>query len=226
MSNFEKKSFDHPEQTKNIGRVKVDSFTMGALNFARDTASPGWRWSIDIKPVAKTESCQVNHLIYVVSGKIHVRMDDGKEMEFNAGDMASIPAGHDGWSVGDQPAVWLELPRSGADAATFEKKSFDYPEQTKNIGRVKVESLTMGTQNFARDTATPGWRWSIDVKPVAKTESCQVNHLIYVVSGKIKVRMDDGKEMEFNSGDMGSIPPGHDGWTVGDQPAVWFELPH
>jgi hypothetical protein len=38
--------------------------------------------------------------------------------------------------------------------------------------------------------------------------------------------MDDGKEMDFNPGDMGLIPPGHDGWTVGENPAVWLEIQH
>jgi len=110
--------------------------------------------------------------------------------------------------------------------ATIEKKSLDRPEQTKKIGRVTVEGVTVGDLNFQRNTAEPGWQWSKDVKPVAKTESCQVSHLIYVISGKLLVRMDDGKEVEFNRGDMGSIPPGHDGWTVGDKSAVWLEIPH
>lgn len=110
--------------------------------------------------------------------------------------------------------------------SSIDKKSLNQPEKTQNIGRVKVESVTMGSLNFARYTAAPGWQWSEDVKPVAKTESCQVNHLFYLISGKIHVRMNDGEEVEFNPGDMGSVPPGHDGWTVGDQPAVWLELPH
>jgi hypothetical protein len=110
--------------------------------------------------------------------------------------------------------------------ATIEKKSFNQPEQTKNIGRVKVEGITIGALTYQRDTAQPGWQWSKDNKPVAKTESCQVNHLLYMISGRLHVKADDGKEMEFNAGDMGSIPPGHDGWTIGDKPAIWIELPH
>ena len=113
-----------------------------------------------------------------------------------------------------------------ANMATIEKKSLNQPEKIQNIGRVKVESITIGTLNFARDTAAPGWQWSKDVKPVAKTESCQVNHLIYVISGRIQVRMDDGKEEEFNPGDIGVIPPGHDGWAVGNKPTVWLEFQH
>jgi len=113
-----------------------------------------------------------------------------------------------------------------ANMATIEKKSFNQPEQTKQLGRLKVESIIMGALNFARETAAPGWQWSKDVKPVAKTESCQVNHLIYVISGQLRVRTDDGNEEEFNPGDMGLIPPGHDGWTVGNERLIWLEIPH
>jgi mannose-6-phosphate isomerase-like protein (cupin superfamily) len=110
--------------------------------------------------------------------------------------------------------------------ATIEKKSLNQPEQTQKFGRAKIESIKMGALNFQRVTAEPGWQWSKDLKPVQKTESCQKDHLLYVISGKLQVRMNDGKEEEFNPGDMGAIPPGHDGWTVGNKPLVWLEIPH
>jgi len=109
---------------------------------------------------------------------------------------------------------------------TIEKKSLNQPEQTKTFGKMKVEVITIGGLNFQRNTAQPGWRWSVDVRPVAKTETCQVSHLLYVISGRLHVRTNDGKEVEFNAGDMGLIPPGHDGWTVGDKAAVWLEFQH
>lgn len=110
--------------------------------------------------------------------------------------------------------------------ATIEKKNYNVPDETKIVGRMKIEFITVGSLKFSRNTAAPGWQWSTDVKPVAKTESCQVNHLFYLISGRLHVCLDDGSEMDFNPGDTGSIPSGHDGWTVGDEPAVWLELPH
>jgi hypothetical protein len=110
--------------------------------------------------------------------------------------------------------------------ANIEKKSYSEPDEKKQIGRMKVEQVTIGSLKFTRNTAAPGWRWSVDIKPAAKTDSCQVNHLFFLISGKLLVQSNDGSEMEFSSGDMGVILPGHDGWTVGDEPAVWIELPH
>ncbi len=35
----------------------------------RGTFEPGWKWSQDVKPIAGTDSCQVSHLGYVLSGR-------------------------------------------------------------------------------------------------------------------------------------------------------------
>jgi uncharacterized cupin superfamily protein len=110
--------------------------------------------------------------------------------------------------------------------ATVEKKNLNQPEETKKLVKAKMESVTVANVKITRVTAAPGWRWSTDLKPAVGTASCQVAHLLYVLSGKLRVRMDDGKEEEFGQGDVGRVPPGHDGWTVGDKPAVWLEIPH
>ena len=38
-----------------------------------------------------------------------VQMDDGTQMTSKAGDFVSIPPGHDGWVVGNEPAVFLDF---------------------------------------------------------------------------------------------------------------------
>ena len=110
--------------------------------------------------------------------------------------------------------------------ATLEKKSLNQPEETEKYEKLKIEVLTIGGFPIWRVTAEPGWRWSKHLKSVAGTESCQKDHLLYVISGKLGVRMNDGKEEEFGPGEVGRVPPGHDGWTVGDKPVVWLEIPH
>lgn len=66
----------------------------------------------------------------------------------------------------------------------------------------------------------PGWRWATSVQPIAKTKSCEAPHLQYHVAGVLRVRMDDGSEFDCRPGDISLVPPGHDAWVVGDEPAI------
>ena len=103
----------------------------------------------------------------------------------------------------------------------LEKKSFSSPDEVRPFadkGQVEIVKLSDGVVGKA--TFEPGWRWSEHVKPIAGTDSCQAAHLGFVVSGRQAIQMDDGTELEFGPGDVVTIPPGHDGWVVGDEPCV------
>ena len=63
-----------------------------------------------------------------------------------------------------------------------------------------------------------------DLKDYAGTESCLLPHVALVLSGVLRVRMDDGSEMDFGKNDIMLLPPGHDAWTVGDEPCVFVEF--
>lgn len=104
--------------------------------------------------------------------------------------------------------------------ATMRKKSFDTPEETRPVPKGKVEVVDLGDGKVMRVTFEPGWRWSESLKPMVGTDSCQVPHLLHVLSGRMVVRMDDGSEAEFGPNDVGAIPPGHDAWVVGNDPFV------
>ena len=104
---------------------------------------------------------------------------------------------------------------------SLEIKSFDSPDETRPFadkGSAAAVSLAGGTA--LKGTFEPGWRWSEHVKPIAKTDSCQAQHLLYCISGRMHVRMDDGTEQEIGPGDLVAIAPGHDAWTVGDEACV------
>jgi quercetin dioxygenase-like cupin family protein len=58
---------------------------------------------------------------------------------------------------------------------------------------------------------------------MVKTNSCQAPHTQYIVSGRLKVIMDDGSEEEFGPGDTGVIPPGHNAWVIGNEPCVTID---
>ena len=104
--------------------------------------------------------------------------------------------------------------------AGLEAKALDQPDQVRpfkdGMGSVRVVSLSNGDVGYG--TFEPGWRWSEHVKPMAGTASCQVEHVGYVLKGRMKVVMDDGSEIEVGPGDAFRMPPGHDAWIVGEEP--------
>jgi mannose-6-phosphate isomerase-like protein (cupin superfamily) len=93
-------------------------------------------------------------------------------------------------------------------------------DEVRKFTNGKVELANLGDATIGRYTAEPGWKWSKDVKPIVNTNSCQVTHTQYVISGRMRVRMDDGTEQEFGSGEAVYVPPGHDAWVVGNEPFV------
>jgi hypothetical protein len=101
-------------------------------------------------------------------------------------------------------------------------KSFDKPEETRpfeqSTGHLDLINSEAGA--VGRAVFEPGWHWAEHVKPIAGTDSCQVAHKGYVVSGRMKIVMDDGEEAEIGSGDFMMAAPGHDAWTVGEEACV------
>ena len=112
--------------------------------------------------------------------------------------------------------------------ANPEKKNFDSPDETRPFAdKGQALVLHLGDRTVAKGTFEPGWRWSEHVKPIAGTDSCQFFHRGYVLSGRMKVVMNDGGQAEVGPGDVMSIPPGHDAEVVGNEPCVvidWGEI--
>ena len=107
----------------------------------------------------------------------------------------------------------------------LESKSFSSPDEVRPFaGKGQVEIIKVGDGVVGRATFEPGWRWSEHVKPIAGTDSCQAAHMGYVISGHQAIKMDDGTELEFGPGDVVAIPPGHDGWVIGDEPCVVIDF--
>jgi EutQ-like cupin domain len=94
------------------------------------------------------------------------------------------------------------------------------PDDVRKFTNGKVDLANLGDTVIGRITLQPGWKWSNDVKKIVNTNSCQLPHTQYVISGSLRVRMDDGTEQEFGPGDAMYVPPGHDAWVVGNQPFV------
>ncbi|HWI83669.1 cupin domain-containing protein [Ramlibacter sp.] len=109
VSRFEVKSHGTPDEVRapdktRVEVVKLEGYTIGRFNF-----QPGWRWSECVKPVVKTDLCQLSHVGHAVSGRIHVRLADGSEKTIGPGESYTIPPGHDAWVEGNEPFVGIEV---------------------------------------------------------------------------------------------------------------------
>ena len=108
MKKTEHKNLSSPDETRTFRHGKVELIRIGGGTIGRLTLEPGWRWSEDVKPVVNTEWCEAPHFQYQVSGRLHVLMEDGTELDLRSGDVSVLPAGHDAWVVGDEPVVLVD----------------------------------------------------------------------------------------------------------------------
>ena len=106
-----RKRFDRPNEIRRVEKAHIELVELGELTIGRAIFEPGWRWSEHVKPIVGTESCQVHHLGYVVSGHLHIEMTDGASMDVMGGDAFEIPPGHDAWVIGDEP--WISVDWAG-----------------------------------------------------------------------------------------------------------------
>jgi class 3 adenylate cyclase len=103
-------------------------------------------------------------------------------------------------------------------------KSLRSPDDHFQADGIEERSVQVGEQTIGRATIQPGWRWSVDVQPVVGTPTCAVRHLGICISGRLHVRMDDGREVEIGPDDVFDIPPGHDAWVPSDVPFETVEV--
>jgi hypothetical protein len=108
------KSFDHPDETRQLTRGRFDIVRIGGMTIGRATYEPGWKWSEHVGPQLGTTRCTVAHVGLVLEGAAVAAMDDGRIIELTAGTLFSIPGEpHDSWVVGEQRYVSLHF--LGAD---------------------------------------------------------------------------------------------------------------
>jgi mannose-6-phosphate isomerase-like protein (cupin superfamily) len=109
--------------------------------------------------------------------------------------------------------------------AGIEVRRFDTADEVRPFeGKGHVALMTVAGKEIGKGVFEPGWRWSTNVKPIAGTHSCEFPHFMYVLSGRMRVLMDDGTQAELGPGDVASIPPGHDAEVIGDEPCVTIDL--
>jgi class 3 adenylate cyclase len=108
MAEFLRKNFGEPDEVIDVPGVTVQVVDLGDLTVGHMVNDPGWRWSTHMKPIVGGEWCQARHVGFIISGRLGIEFMDGTSAEFGPGDVFDIPAGHDGFTVGDEPIVQVE----------------------------------------------------------------------------------------------------------------------
>ena len=109
VSRLEVKPHSSADEVRTPNKTRVEVMRLEGFTLGRIVLDPGWRWSECVKPVVKTESCQVSHVGYCVSGSFVVKLKDGTEQTITAGESYTIPPGHDAWNTGNEKVVALEV---------------------------------------------------------------------------------------------------------------------
>lgn len=106
-------------ERKEVGGAVIDVAPAGSARVKRVIYKPGFRWSTDMKQIVGTDLCMHAHVGFLVQGEVHVKYADGCTQEFKAPQAVAIEPGHDGWVVGNQPAVLIEVDFEGETAERF-----------------------------------------------------------------------------------------------------------
>jgi hypothetical protein len=96
----------------------------------------------------------------------------------------------------------------------LEVRSHSEPDELRTPSKTRVELVKLQGYTIGRFNFEPGWRWSECIKPVVKTEYCQLSHVGHVVSGKLTVQMQDGSQKMLSAG---SPTPSHPVMTPGSK---------
>lgn len=106
---LEAKALGRPGKARRVGGAEITVGSVGDTTITREVMAPGWRWSTDVKPIVGTDLCSALHQLFILSGRLHVVMADGAELEVSAGDAVVIPPRHDAWVVGGEPCEAIDF---------------------------------------------------------------------------------------------------------------------
>jgi mannose-6-phosphate isomerase-like protein (cupin superfamily) len=109
------RSFDQPDDHVAKGGVEIDALKIGDMDVKRISYPPGWRYSTHMG----APRCFDTHVGYTVSGRLVAELEDGTRLELSPGSVFVVPAGHDGWVVGDEPCVIVQFDEGESAARRF-----------------------------------------------------------------------------------------------------------
>jgi hypothetical protein len=100
-------------ERREIGGVEVDVARCGAIRVKRMIYPPGFHWSTHLSGIIGSEYCMHSHVGFLAHGHVNVRFSDGCVEDFQAPQFIAMEPGHQGWVVGEEPAVVIEFDCEG-----------------------------------------------------------------------------------------------------------------
>jgi class 3 adenylate cyclase len=108
--------------------------------------------------------------------------------------------------------------------AGAEKKNLGSPDERVEIEGVAADVVQVGEASISRNVFQPGAHCALGGRRLGGNrradQSCQAHHSGVVLSGVLHIEMDDGSVLDAGPDDVFDIPPGHDGWTISEEPMV------
>ena len=87
-------------------------------------------------------------------------------------------------------------------AAKILAKSFNSPDDLIfEKGKIEIVNFADIDVTIRRARLEPERNWSKCIRPLVNTDSCRAPYISYIISGGMKVTMDDGTEVEGKPGD-------------------------
>jgi len=130
--------------------------------------------------------------------------------------------------VGDSTLAHVTVLTSGVHVVMFppmtpSPKNLGHPDESIRFPGITEDLVEIAGMTVARTVQDPGWRGSTDTQPLVGGEWCEARHIGVVISGRLGASLRDGTVLEFGPLDVYDIPPGHDGYTIGEEATVMIE---
>jgi len=227
VANFNEDSNDSVHHMKHFEESGKN--WMKTINLSKPTSSSKMMLC-HFEPGFGINLCNQSHLGYILSGsmKITSATDNNLCKTYKAGDVLYIPKNHTHEIEGEEVCEGLFLkqfyPSMNFDSlGLFQKNILSDADEKRELGSLATvygvklnDNLSIGLAKFK-----PGWKWSKDVKPLVKTDLCEMSHLGYVLQGEIMI-LQDNKQIHVKPGDVYCLPPHHDAYVEGNKD--WIAL--
>jgi class 3 adenylate cyclase len=96
------------------------------------------------------------------------------------------------------------------------KKSLTSPDEHVEGPGVEADAVALGDSIVSRNVFQPGAHCP-EISQMGN-RLCMAHHTGVVLDGSLHIEMQDGSVIDLGPDEVFDIPPGHDGWAVGDRP--------